>query len=141
MRYVVLLSGMAGLAASLAAPAAAQIDYAAEERARYEACLDRIVTDPGFGFGKTRAHNMTLLRDLAAFHDLGAPVLLGVSRNRFIVEIGGAPEAKDRLGGSLAVALHAASQGVHILRVHDTEATIQALRLFAALNTDEAENE
>ena len=102
---------------------------------------DRIVTDPGFGFGKTRAHNMTLLRDLAAFHDLGAPVLLGVSRKRFIGEIGGAPEAKDRLGGSLAVALHAASQGVHILRVHDTEATIQALRLFAALNTDEAENE
>ncbi len=102
---------------------------------------DRIVTDPGIGFGKTGAHNLTLLRDLAVFHDLGAPVLLGVSRKRFIGEIGGAPEAKDRLGGSLAVALHGASQGVHILRVHDTQATIQALRLFAALNSDMTEDE
>ena len=76
-----------------------------------------------------------------ALHDLGAPVLLGVSRKRFIGEIGGAPEAKDRLGGSLAVALHGASQGVHILRVHDTEATLQALRLYAALNRQETEDE
>ena len=102
---------------------------------------DRIVTDPGIGFGKTEAHNLTLLRDLATLHDLGAPVLLGVSRKRFIGEIGGAPEAKDRLGGSLAVALHGASQGVHILRVHDTQATLQALRLFAALNRQETEDE
>ncbi|MCB1358165.1 MAG: dihydropteroate synthase [Maritimibacter sp.] len=102
---------------------------------------DRIVTDPGIGFGKTQGHNLTLLRDLAALHDLGAPVLLGVSRKRFIGEIGGAPEARDRLGGSLAVALHGASQGVHILRVHDTEATLQALRLFAALNRQETEDE
>lgn len=102
---------------------------------------DRIVTDPGIGFGKTQEHNLTLLRDLAAFHDLGAPVLLGVSRKRFIGAIGGAPEAKDRLGGSLAVALHGVSQGVHILRVHDTQATIQALRLFAALNNEMTEDE
>ena len=102
---------------------------------------DRIVTDPGIGFGKTGAHNLTLLRDLAAFHDLGAPVLLGASRKRFIGEIGGAAHAKDRLGGSLAVALHGVSQGVHILRVHDTQATIQALRLFAALNSDKTEEE
>lgn len=101
---------------------------------------DRIVTDPGIGFGKTQAHNLTLLRDLAALHDLGAPVLLGASRKRFIGAIGGATEAKDRLGGSLAVALHGVSQGVHFLRVHDTEATIQALRLFAALNTETTED-
>ncbi len=102
---------------------------------------DKIITDPGIGFGKTRAHNMTLLKDLAVLHDLGAPVLLGASRKRFIGEIGDAPVAKDRLGGSLAVAMHGAGQGVHILRVHDTEATIQALRLFAALHSQETEDE
>jgi len=101
---------------------------------------DRIVTDPGIGFGKTERHNLTLLRDLAAFHDLGAPVLLGASRKRFIGAIGAAAEAKDRLGGSLAVALHGAQQGVHFLRVHDTQATIQALRLFAALNAETTED-
>ena len=98
----------------------------------------RIVTDPGIGFGKTGAHNIALLRHLSAFHDLGAPVLLGASRKRFIGALGGAAEAKDRLGGSLAIALDAAAQGVQILRVHDTQATIQALRLFAALHEDEA---
>ena len=98
---------------------------------------DKIVIDPGIGFGKTQAHNLALLRDLAAFHDLGLPLLLGVSRKRFIGDIGGAPAPKDRLGGSLAVALHGAEQGVHILRVHDTYATTQALRLFAALHENE----
>lgn len=101
---------------------------------------NRIVTDPGIGFGKSQAHNLTLLRDIAAFHDLGLPVLLGVSRKRFIGDIGGAPEARDRLAGSLAVGLDAVSQGVHILRVHDTGATLQALRLFAALNVQETEH-
>lgn len=95
---------------------------------------ERIITDPGIGFGKTRAHNIALLENLSAFHDLGLPVLLGASRKRFIGAIGQAPEAKDRLGGSLAVALHGAAQGMQILRVHDTADTIQALRLFEALN-------
>ena len=120
------------------------LDFLAERIAFAEAAgigRDRIVTDPGIGFGKTQAHNLTLLRGLSAFHDLGVPVLLGASRKRFIGAIGAAPEARDRMAGSLAVALDAAARGVHILRVHDTEATIQALRLFAALNTDEAENE
>lgn len=96
--------------------------------------FERIITDPGIGFGKTVEHNLALLRNLSVFHDLGAPVLLGASRKRFIGTIGGAAQAKDRLGGSLSVALHAAAQGVQILRVHDTAETIQALRLFVALN-------
>lgn len=95
---------------------------------------DRIVTDPGIGFGKTQAHNLTLLRNLAAFHDLGLPVLLGASRKRFIGAIGDAPEARDRIGGSLSVTLHGAAQGVQIHRVHDTRDTAQALKLRAALN-------
>jgi len=98
---------------------------------------ERLITDPGIGFGKTQAHNLALLQNLAAFHDLGLPVLLGASRKRFIGSIGGAPEAKDRLGGSLAVALHGAAQGMHLIRVHDTHETQQALRLFAALNENE----
>ena len=110
-----------------------RIDYAVGQGIARE----KIVTDPGIGFGKTTAHNMTLLRNLAAFHDLGPPVLLGVSRKRFIGEIGGAGQAKDRLAGSLAIALHAAAEGVHILRVHDTFETTQALRLFAAINEGE----
>lgn len=93
----------------------------------------RIITDPGIGFGKTTEHNLHLLQNLALLHDLGAPVLLGASRKRFIGEIGGAPEARDRLGGSLAVALHGASQGMHILRVHDTRQTTQALAVQGAL--------
>jgi len=95
---------------------------------------ERIITDPGIGFGKSQGHNIALLENLAAFHDLGLPVLLGASRKRFIGAIGQAPDAKDRIGGSLSVALHGAAQGMHILRVHDTAETIQALRLYEAMN-------
>lgn len=118
------------------------LDFLGERVAFAEAAgiaRTKIITDPGIGFGKTQAHNLTLLRNLAAFHDLGLPVLLGASRKRFIGAIGDAPEAKDRIGGSVSVALHGAGQGVQILRVHDTRETMQALKLWAALNgTDEA---
>lgn len=95
--------------------------------------VENIVTDPGIGFGKTMEHNLALLHHLAVLHDLGCPVLLGASRKRFIGTIGNAPEAKDRLGGSLAVALHGIRQGVQIVRVHDTKATKQAFALWSAL--------
>ena len=95
---------------------------------------DRIVIDPGIGFGKTQGHNLTLLRNIALFHGLGCPVLLGASRKRFIGTIGGGSDAKDRMAGSVAVALHAATQGVQILRVHDTFQTKQALALWAAIS-------
>lgn len=95
---------------------------------------DRIVTDPGIGFGKTLDHNLQLLRRLTLLHDLGLPVLLGASRKTFIGTIGGAKEAKDRVGGSLAVALHGAAMGMHVIRVHDTRETAQALKLHAAIN-------
>lgn len=100
---------------------------------------DRIVIDPGIGFGKTVAHNLALLRGLALFHGLGCPILLGASRKRFISALGGGETADDRLGGSLAVALHGARQGVQILRVHDTFATRQALDLAAAVAGAEGE--
>jgi dihydropteroate synthase len=94
---------------------------------------ERIITDPGIGFGKTLEHNVTLLRNLSLLHDLGLPVLLGVSRKRFIGTIGQAEVARDRVAGSVAVAMHGITQGMQILRVHDTFETRQALRLHAAM--------
>lgn len=94
---------------------------------------DRIVVDPGIGFGKTLQHNLTLLRNISLYHDLGLPLLLGASRKRFIGVLGDAPLPGDRVAGSLAVALHGAAQGVHILRVHDLVETRQALSLQQAL--------
>ena len=110
--------------------------------ARAQAAIDagiapaNVIADPGIGFGKTLEHNLAILRDLAAFHDLGCPLLLGASRKRFIGTLGQAPEPRDRMAGSIAVALHAATQGVHILRVHDVKETRQALRLFVSINEE-----
>jgi dihydropteroate synthase len=94
---------------------------------------DRIVIDPGIGFGKTIAHNIQILQGIALFHSLGCPILLGASRKGFIGVIGNAPDVADRLPGSLAVALHGVRQGVQILRVHDTQATRQAFDLHEAI--------
>ena len=92
----------------------------------------RIVIDPGIGFGKTMQHNLTLLAGLSLFHGLGCPILLGVSRKRFIGTLGNAPDADDRMPGSIAVALAGVAQGVQILRVHDISQTRQALTLWRA---------
>ncbi len=94
---------------------------------------DRIIVDPGIGFGKTLQHNVTLLRALALYHGTGCAILLGASRKRFIGTLTGVEEAKDRTAGSLAVALHGAAQGVQLLRVHDTMETRQALSLQQAM--------
>lgn len=96
----------------------------------------RMITDPGIGFGKTLQHNMSLLRGLADFHSLGCPILLGASRKRFIGTISGEETASERSPGSIAVALHGVSQGVQILRVHDTAQTKQALGLQMAILED-----
>ena len=92
----------------------------------------RIMVDPGIGFGKTQAHNLTLLRHLGLFHGLGCPILLGASRKRFIGEIGGTPEMADRAPGSVAVALAALAQGVQMVRVHDVWQTRAAIALWRA---------
>ncbi|WP_135503742.1 dihydropteroate synthase [Roseovarius aestuariivivens] len=91
-----------------------------------------IIVDPGIGFGKTLEHNLQLLQNLALFHGLGCPILLGASRKRFIGTIGGTEEARNRAPGSLAVALAGIAQGVQILRVHDVGATAEALKLWQA---------
>lgn len=93
---------------------------------------DRIILDPGIGFGKTLEHNLTLLRSLSLFHGLGCPVLLGASRKRFIGTIGGTEEAGKRVHGSIAVALAGVAQGMQMLRVHDVAETAEALKLWQA---------
>ncbi len=111
-------------------------DHLAERIAVAEAAgiaRAQIVVDPGIGFGKTLAHNLALIKGLHRFQALGCPVLLGASRKRFIGTISGTEAAKDRLGGSLAVALEGVRQGVQILRVHDTFATKQAIDLQLAM--------
>ncbi|WP_170348336.1 dihydropteroate synthase [Ruegeria atlantica] len=94
---------------------------------------DQILVDPGIGFGKTQAHNLTLLKNLSLFHGLGCPILLGVSRKGFIGQIGQEPRKDARAPGSIAVALAGLSQGMQIVRVHDVAQTAQALRLWAAV--------
>jgi len=98
---------------------------------------ERIISDPGIGFGKTLQHNLTLLRGLARLHVLGAPILLGASRKKFIGTLSGVDEAARRMPGSVSVALWAAAQGAQIIRVHDVAETVQALALWRALTTQE----
>jgi dihydropteroate synthase len=94
---------------------------------------DRILIDPGFGFGKTVAHNLELMNGLALFHSLGCPLVLGPSRKRTIGALSGEAPADKRLGGSMAFALKAVEQGVQILRVHDVFETMQALRVWRGM--------
>ncbi|VAV87414.1 Dihydropteroate synthase [hydrothermal vent metagenome] len=80
---------------------------------------ERVIIDPGIGFGKTTAHNIALIDNLSLFHGLGVPILLGVSRKRFIGHVTGAEDVSERLAGSLAFGQMGYDQGVQILRVHD----------------------
>ncbi len=95
---------------------------------------EKISLDPGIGFGKALEHNLALLRGLDRIRALGFPVVLGVSRKRMIQAIDPtAVSPDDRLGGSLALALHGARMGAAMLRVHDVRETVQALKVRAAL--------
>lgn len=99
---------------------------------------ERIVVDPGIGFGKTQAHNLTLLSQLSVFHGLGCPILLGASRKKFIGTIGGTTDASDRMPGSVAVALAGVAQGMQIIRTHDVDATRAAIALWCAATSGRA---
>ena len=94
---------------------------------------EKIVVDPGIGFGKTVAHNLELLNGLALLHGLGCPVVVGASRKRMIGALSGEAPADQRLPGSLALALKAVEQGVQIVRVHDVPETVQALKVWRGL--------
>ncbi len=92
-----------------------------------------IIADPGFGFGKTVAHNLQLLAQLRRFTELGVPVLAGLSRKKTIGELTGRDEPRQRVHGSVAAHLIAAQNGATIVRVHDVAATVDALKVWAAV--------
>jgi len=106
---------------------------------RIEACLaggishDRLLLDPGFGFGKTLEHNLDLLNNLSLFVDMGLPLLVGVSRKSMIGMILGGNPVRERLYGSVAAAVMAFERGASILRVHDVRPTVEALKIAAAV--------
>ncbi len=109
-------------------------------KARAQACRaagirsERIVLDPGIGFGKNLQHNIQLMRHLPDLQaQTGLPLLVGVSRKRMIGEITGEAEPAQRIHGSVAAALYAAERGAAILRVHDVKATADALKVWQAL--------
>ena len=109
-------------------------------KARAQACRaagirsERIVLDPGIGFGKNLQHNIQLMRHLPDLKtQTGLPLLIGVSRKRMIGEITGEAEPAQRIHGSVAAALYAAERGAAILRVHDVKATADALKVWQAL--------
>ena len=90
---------------------------------------DRIIVDPGIGFGKAVAANLAILNGLALFHGLGCPIVLGASRKRMIGALSNEAPVSERLGGSIALALKGAEQGAQIIRVHDVAETVQALHI------------
>ncbi|WP_252272808.1 dihydropteroate synthase [Pseudomonas subflava] len=97
---------------------------------------ERVVLDPGFGFAKTLAHNLSLFRRLEALHEFGRPLLVGVSRKSMIGQALGR-EVDERLPGSLALAALAVAKGACILRVHDVAETVDAVRMIAAVQAAE----
>jgi dihydropteroate synthase len=92
-----------------------------------------IIIDPGIGFGKNLKHNMNLIRDISIFHSLGFPILLGVSRKKFIKDLSGKNDTKKRIGGTVASSLYSMLQGVQILRIHDVNELIQSIKVFKQL--------
>lgn len=113
-------------------------DYLEE---RIHACVaagidkTRIIVDPGIGFGKRVVKdNLALINNLSIFHTLGCPLLLGVSRKRFIGALSNVEAAEERMAGSLAAGMAGLAQGAQILRVHDVNETVQAVKIFQGLN-------
>ena len=94
---------------------------------------NNIILDPGIGFGKNLKHNMNLIRSISIFHTLGFPILLGLSRKKFIKELSGKNDTKERIGGTIASCLYSMMQGVQVLRVHDVNELIQSIKVFKQL--------
>ena len=94
---------------------------------------NNIIIDPGIGFGKNLKHNMSLIRDISIFHTLGFPILLGLSRKKFIKDLSGKNDTKERLGGTIASSLYSMMQGVQILRIHDVNELTQSIKVFEQL--------
>ena len=94
---------------------------------------NRIIIDPGIGFGKTSKHNIQILQNLRIFHKLGCNISIGLSRKRFISDLSKKEEPIDRIPGTIAANQYALEQGVNIIRVHDVKEALQAKLIWQAL--------
>ena len=97
---------------------------------------NNIILDPGIGFGKNMKHNITLINNVSIFHSLGLPVMLGISRKKFIKDISGQNDSKQRIGGTVSSSIFSMLQGVQILRVHDVNEVNQGIKVFKKLNSN-----
>ncbi len=123
--------------ADVVADVRAELAGALERAVGAGVACERIVVDPGLGFGKTAEQNLALIGSLAALAELGRPVLVGASRKSFLGALTGDPPER-RLPGSLAAAARAAASGAAILRVHDVAETVAFLRVWDAIGGEEA---
>ena len=94
---------------------------------------NNIILDPGIGFGKNLKHNITLISQISIFHSLGYPIMLGLSKKRFIKDLSGVNDSRERIGGTISSCLYSTLQGVQILRIHDVNEVRQALKVFKKL--------
>ena len=94
---------------------------------------NNIILDPGIGFGKNLKHNITILKNISIYHSLGFPILLGISRKRFIKDLSGSNDSSLRTGGTIGSSIFAMMQGVQILRVHDVNEINQSFSVFKEL--------
>ena len=95
---------------------------------------NHIILDPGIGFGKNMKHNITLINNISIFHSLGLPLMLGISRKRFIKDISGHNDSKQRIGGTVSSSIFSMLQGVQILRIHDVNEVNQGIKVFKKIN-------
>ncbi|POP54376.1 dihydropteroate synthase [Zhongshania marina] len=121
-------------------------EVAAFLESRVAACVavgipqEQVLLDPGFGFGKTVAHNLELFRRLPSFMEMGFPVLVGVSRKSMLGALTGRA-VDERLAASVAMAAMAVERGAHILRVHDVKETVDAVKLASAVKSENSNND
>jgi len=94
---------------------------------------NNIILDPGIGFGKNLKHNITLISKISIFHSLGFPIMLGVSKKRYIKDLSQINDSKERIGGTVSSCIYSSLQGVQILRVHDVNEINQAFKVFEKL--------
>ena len=94
---------------------------------------NNIIIDPGIGFGKNLKHNMNLICNISIFHSLGFPILVGVSRKKFIKELSGDNDTRNRIGGTVSSVIYLMMQGVQILRVHEVNEILQGIKVFKDL--------
>ena len=95
-----------------------------------------LIIDPGIGFGKNLKHNMSVIKNISIFHSLGFPVLVGNSRKRFIKDISKNNDSKFRIGGTTASSIYLMTQGVQILRIHDVNEVVQAIKVYKEIIKD-----